>query len=210
MIPLDAIRIISLPHRTDRREALTADLRRAVTAGIIPDLPLEFVNRYPQHRTLVPASWPHWASYWAASREHEEVLGELWASGHNLALILEDDALLLPEFFEGAIAFYEEVVRDWPDWLALFLGGHDVHKPEFRSGRVFLNRGSRQCHAYIVNPHGMWRLRDHLWCSPLQIVDWAYVALMKEDACAYRPARWMVSTREGWSDNRGEPARRGD
>ena len=120
MIPLDAIRIISLPHRTDRREALLSDLRRAVEARILPDLPMEFVNRYPQHRTLVPASWPYFGSYWAATREHEEILGELWASGSNLALILEDDALLLPEFFENAVRFYDEVVRDHPDWLAMF------------------------------------------------------------------------------------------
>ncbi len=111
MIPLDAICIISLPHRTDRRQAVAGDLERAMHAGIIPRLPLVFVNHYPPGRTLVPASWPHMPGYWAVTQEHQRVMQELWGRGSNLALILEDDALFLPEFFEHALPFYQEIVR---------------------------------------------------------------------------------------------------
>ena len=70
-----------------------------------------------------------------------------------------------------ASAFFHEVNAEHPDWLAMFLGGHDVHGYEERSERVLLSRGSTQCHAYLVNPPGMWRLVDHLWCRPFEIVD---------------------------------------
>jgi hypothetical protein len=210
MIPIDAIRIINLPHRADRRTAIASDLRRAFDAGVFPELPLEFVNRYPQHKTLVPCSWPHAASHWAAKREHEEVLNELWSSGSNLALILEDDALFLPSFYSDIVPFYLDVASNFPDWLALFLGGHNEYGFEPRSPRVFLNRGSRQSHAYIVNPSGMYRLLDHLWCQPFQFVDWSYADLMRNDACIYRPANWLVTTRAGWSDNRREMAKEGE
>lgn len=210
MIPLDAIRVISLAQRQDRRDALMPELERAIGEGVIPDVPVEFVNRYPRGRTLVPASWPHMPGYWAASREHFEVLMELWSRGSHLALILEDDAQMLPAFYSEASAFFHEVNAEHPDWLAMFLGGHDVHGYEERSERVLLSRGSTQCHAYLVNPPGMWRLVDHLWCRPFEIVDWAYADLMRRDACIYRPRHWMVTTRAGWSDNRQEEARQGE
>jgi GR25 family glycosyltransferase involved in LPS biosynthesis len=204
VIDLDAIRIISLEERTDRREQSTSEFQKAVDAGIFPDIKPEFVNRLKPAGSLWPASFSGHRGYYQATCEHIRILEELFQNKKDLALILEDDFVFTKSFFDHFETFWQEIQTDAPDWLALFLGGTDQNgrSPIKGTTQVALNKGSTRSHAYIVNRAGMWRLYDHLFCDR-RVVDWSYVNMMSSDACCYSPSKeWYVETRESWSNNR--------
>lgn len=202
MLPLDRVICLSLAHRTDRRERLNKQWDEQVSAGNVPPIAIEYFDAFSPKTCLVPGSWPHRPSYYATNLGHLKILELLWLDQKvQNALILEDDALILPVFTRGIKRFWELINIHAPDWLALFLGGHFQRDPQSVFPGVLLNHGSTQSHAYIVNRPGIWRLYDHLWTAQYRIVDWGYSDMMGADKCVYSPSPWMITTSEGYSDN---------
>lgn len=202
VIELDAIRVINLKHRTDRKEQISEEIQKAVDAGIFPDIEPEFVNRLSPDGGLVPPSFGK-QSYYQTGCEHQRIMEELFQGKKNLSLILEDDAIWTDDFFNYFGDFWDEVQKFAPDWLALFLGGYDIvgRSNIPRSKHVTINNGSVNCHAYILNRAGLYRLYDHLFVDR-QIIDWAYKSLMEHDKCCYSPkGNWFANQRASWSDN---------
>ena len=201
IIDIDAIHVVNLKHRTDRREEVEREIQKAVDAGIFPDIKPVFVNRLPKGG-LIPLSFGS-VSFYQTGCEHQRIMEQLFQEKRNLSLILEDDAEWTPSFFAGIADFWSDVQKHAPDWLALFLGGSDVNgrTPVEGSSLVALNNGSTQCHAYIVNRAGLLRLYDHLYVDK-GIIDWAYVNMMRVDQCCYSPSsEWFANPRKSWSDN---------
>lgn len=202
VIDLDAIHVINLKHRVDRKEQISEEIQKAVDAGIFPDIKPKFVNRLAPKGALIPLSYGR-VQYYQTGCEHQRIMEELFHSKCDLSLILEDDAEWTPEFFSSFGNFWGDVQEHAPDWLALFLGGKDRggRTPVEGSDFVSLNHGSIQCHAYIVNRAGLIRLYDHLFVDKA-IIDWAYVNMMREDKCCYSPTgEWFANPRKSWSDN---------
>ena len=202
LINLDAIHVVNLKHRTDRREETEKEIQKAVDAGIFPDIKPEFVNRLPPKGGLIPLSFGRTA-YYQTGCEHQRIMEQLFHEKRDLALILEDDVEWTPAFFEKFASFWADVQNHAPDWLALFLGGVDKggRTPVEGSDFVSLNNGSTQSHAYIVNRAGLLRLYDHLFVDR-GILDWAYVNMMRGDKCCYSPTgEWFANPRKSWSDN---------
>jgi len=202
VIDLDAIHIVNLKHREDRREEMRVEIKKAVDAGIFPDIEPVFVNRLPREGGLIPASFGK-VAYYQTGCEHQRIMEQLFHEKRNLSLILEDDATWTEAFFERFADFWSDVQKHAPDWLALFLGGKDVGGRTLVSGSDFvsLNHGSIQCHAYIVNRAGLYRLYDHLFVDR-KIIDWSYNSLMSSDKCCYSPTgEWFANPRQSWSDN---------
>ena len=202
IIELDAIHVVNLKHRVDRRREAQIEIQKAVDAGIFPDIDPYFVNRLPRAGGLIPASYGG-ISYYQTGCEHQRIMEQLVHEKHDLSLILEDDAVWTDSFFERFENFWSDVQTHSPDWLALFLGGADVggRVPVSGSNFVSLNHGSHQCHAYIVNRAGLYRLYDHIFVDR-GIIDWAYVNMMQSDKCCYSPTgEWFANTRHSLSDN---------
>ena len=199
MIDIEAIVVVSLKHRHDRRAALEPLLKRAMDEGVLPRLDIEYVNRYPQHRTLIPKWWENKPSYYAASREHEAVLLDLTHRRVNQALILEDDAQLLETFFSEADAFYHEVIENCPNWQGIFFGGRNRNGKDHVSARVWRDKGCLGSHAYLVNRTGIQSLFDELSKDEL-VVDWAYELVMEAIPEFYSPKDYYVGTFGSWSD----------
>lgn len=202
--------ILSLKDRQDRRDALMAQLEPMLKQGVLDVARWQVWAATPHRDDLVPGSWQHFHGHYSAKKSHLEMMEWLWQQpDFQNALILEDDAELEPWFAKETPAFLAEIESNQPDWLALFLGGTNRRPPQRLSERISLSRGSTQCHAYIINRHGLWRLYDHLWSTAGNFIDWSFCDLMGNDACIYQPARWQVTTQASWSDNRQEPAFRG-
>ncbi len=202
VIDLDAIHVVNLKHREDRRKQISEEIKKAVDAGIFPDIKPTFVNRLPREGGLIPASFGK-LSYYQTGCEHQRIMEQLFREKRNLSLILEDDAVFSSAFFEKFQSFWSDVQNKAPDWLALFLGGTDVNgrTPVKGSKLVSHNHGSVQCHSYIVNRAGLYRLYDHLFVDR-KIIDWAYADMMKNDGCCYSPTgEWFANPRQSWSDN---------
>ena len=202
VIDLDAIHVVNLKHREDRREETRTEIQKAVDAGIFPDIEPVFVNRLPREGGLVPASFGK-VAYYQTGCEHQRIMEQLFHEKRDLSLILEDDATWTPAFFERFADFWSDVQKHTPDWLALFLGGTDIggRTPTTNSDFVSLNHGSTQCHAYIVNRAGLYRLYDHVFVDR-GIIDWAYVNMMQTDKCCYSPTgEWFAIPRRSLSDN---------
>ena len=202
MLPLDRVICLSLSQRGDRRRRLDGEWKEQIAAGNVPNRPIEYFEALTPQTCLVPGSWSHLPSYYATNLGHLRILEQLWLDDDcNVALVLEDDAKFLPAFTHGVLPFWGSLQKFAPDWLAVFLGGVYQRSPTPVTASMVLNNGSTQSHAYIVNRPGIWRLFDHLWCSPHRVVDWAYSDLMGQDKCVYSPSQWMVTTAAGFSDN---------
>lgn len=202
MIPIDSIQVISLPERHDRREILIPLIKRAIKLGIFPDIEIEIINRFPVDVTMVPSWWKDTEGYYRSTREHIEILQNLYQRKSSLAMIFEDDALIHENFYSGVEEFYQDINNLRPDWAALFLGGRDEKmKGRFPINAISsLNRGCLGSHAYIVNPYGIRTLHDKASkCE--EIIDWSYMRLMGSMSCFYSPRNYMVGTQAGWSDN---------
>lgn len=198
---IEAVYCLSRPEREDRRKILEPSLKRAVEEKLLPDKPVVWWSDPKREDVLVPGSFSFNPGYYAASVAHRLMIEDAWKKDYNEVLILEDDARFDEEFFRSFHPFMDEMRRDFPDWLAIWLGWTLQRAPEKKSENVMLNRGCTQCHAYIVNRHGMWRILDHLWVRNQKVVDWAYCELMEADACIYSPTRQMIGTIESVSDN---------
>ena len=198
---IDAVYCLSRPEREDRRKLLIPSIERAVAAGLLPDKPVIWWSDPKREDVLVPGSFSHNPGYYAATVAHRLMLEDAWKKEYDTVLILEDDARFDEEFFISFKPFMAEMQRDFPDWLGIWLGWTMQRNPVQKSWRVVLNRGCTQCHAYIVNRHGIWRILDHLWIRNQKVVDWAYCELMEIDACIYSPIRQMIGTIESVSDN---------
>ena len=122
LINLDAIHVVNLKHRTDRREETEKEIQKAVDAGIFPDIKPEFVNRLPPKGGLLPLSFGY-SSFYQSGCEHQRIMEQLFHEKRDLSLILEDDVEWTPAFFEKFASFWADVQNHAPDWLALFLGG---------------------------------------------------------------------------------------
>ena len=173
-----------------------------MVAGILPELEIEYVNRYPQNRTLVPTWWDERPSYYGATEEHKAILQDLYQRCAERAFILEDDAMLLETFFTQADAFYHEVASARPNWQGMFLGGRDINGKDHVSGQVWRNKGCLGSHAYVVSRPGIQSLYDQV-CRGDQVIDWAYKTVMEHIPEFYSPSSYYVGTAEGWSDGSG-------
>jgi GR25 family glycosyltransferase involved in LPS biosynthesis len=140
---------------------------------------------------MVPPSWPYTAGYYAAGESHRDIYHRLWNDPNwSAALILEDDAEFTEHFYAGFNEFLEEINNDFPDWLALWLGGWNRTAPKRVGKLVNLQRGCTQMHAYVVNRHGLLRLWDHVWVEQFAVIDQSTASMMGIDECVYSPIEW--------------------
>jgi hypothetical protein len=200
MIDVDAIIVISLKHREDRRAVLEPQLRRAIAEGVLPDLPIEYVNRFPYKGIIVPTSWADTPGYYGATLEHQAVLRDLFQRKVRNAFIFEDDAKLRASFFSEGSSFFGEVQRRCPHWQGMFFGGRDQKGKIHVGGEVWRNKGCLGSHAYVINQQGIQSFYDQLNHGD-QVVDWAYATVMGKIPQFFSPEIYQVGTQSGWSDN---------
>ena len=199
---IEAIYCLSRPDREERRVVLRPQLARAFAGGQLPTLPIRWWSEPLRDNVYVPTGFDNLAGYYAATVAHRLLLEDAWKNNFAEILVLEDDARLDEEFYRSFTPFMEEIRLDFPDWLAVWLGGlMQSVPPVVLSDRVLRNKGTLRCHAYVVNRHGIARFLDVLYEDNKKVVDWAFMAVMREDDCIYSPTSWQVGTTSFPSDN---------
>lgn len=108
----DSIRIINLPHRTDRRAEMEGELKRL---GLLDDPRVAFFQAF-QFDEAGPFSSPGARGVY---QSHLAILEEAAQNGHRV-LILEDDCDFVPD---AALYTPEE------EW-SVFYGGYEASDPE--------------------------------------------------------------------------------
>lgn len=152
----DRVVVINLLRRPDRLSSFRSQLSgwpfrqpivSAAADGWKAKLPSSWVSG--------PGSYGCWAS-------HTTVLREAIAAGVESLLVLEDDAVLAPNFAVKAESFLATVPDDWQ---MLFLGGqhHSGQPSEILPGVVRCTNCQRT-HAYAVRGQCLKDLHD-LWAS---------------------------------------------
>lgn len=188
---VDEAVIISLPERTDRREALQARL----------PVPWPFPD--PVFVDGVRAPRPPWFlssdGAYGCQQSHLRVLASAWRRGVPTTLVLEDDAL----FERGFTERWEKFEPTVPENAAMvMLGGQHVEQPKFLGENLVRCRNTRRTHAYLITLKAI-PLLMRTWATSRRHIDHA-LAGFQQDAYVYAPRRFLIGQAAGHSDISGQ------
>jgi len=204
----DRVVVINLERRTDRREAIEAELlnwpfkspifMKAIDGQRCPP-PDEHQIQLPEHNGMnvsVNVRFVRTAGVWGCLQSHRRALEDALNDGCESVLILEDDAILRPDFTEAAEEFFRFLP---PDREFVWLGGNHMQPPIPINPHVVKLTQIDRCHAYAAFGRGMtelykfWHQWQHGDCD-VMIAHWI------ADFNAYAPTRWLIGQRGGASD----------
>lgn len=128
---LDAIYVLNVKAFHERLASITAQLASlGLTAEIIQDWDPADLTPEAEARWFVPGKLT--APQRSCALKHVEALQRIVARGHSHALVLEDDAVLAPDFVDGMRRALAEAGR-YPDTSVIFIGsGGNFYTPRSR------------------------------------------------------------------------------
>lgn len=140
---VDQIYVINLPHRQDRRREIAAQLRRAGSG-----LEAGNVTLFPAVRPEDPGPFPSIGAR-GCFLSHLGVLRAARDAGHEMILILEDDADFTQVFLQDDAAAGRLLARDWAmAWLGH--GGLAVPPGAEESFAIPAESAFTMAHAVLV------------------------------------------------------------
>ncbi len=144
-----------------------------------------------------PDTWREKPGGHACNRSHARMLEQALMDGVKTLLVLEDDALIKPDFAERVEDFFQAVPDDWE---GIMLGGQHRTAPEAVSPGVVRVKNAVRTHAYAVRGRYMLNLYRE-WCSA-RAVTYNDIVMGTIQAWhrVYAPATWLVGQRESDSD----------
>lgn len=110
---------ISLPRRTDRRAALV-DLDQRL------GFPCHIVDAIDGEGLTPPPGWGDSPQAYACMLSHRSVLASVAMNGSATVLVLEDDAVVQPNFQVAISRVISELPRFWE---SIYVGGEHVRAP---------------------------------------------------------------------------------
>lgn len=150
------------------------------------------------------AWWRNTSAAWGAYRAHHLAIEQALTDGVGSLLVLEDDAVFLPDFS----ARVRDTLEDMPDDAEMiYLGGQHLREAIYLEGRrhVVGCRNVNRAHAYGLIGAGI--AKAYEWLHPgdhwngIHHVDHAYGRLHESDSVrCYASRRWLVGQRAGYSD----------
>lgn len=186
---IDDVVVISLPGRTDRLQRFFADL---------PDK-----WPFPEPRVVdgVEAQRP---PYWRVSSgaygcmlAHTRVIETAFREGVKNLLVLEDDAMFVPDFAKRWRAMMLALP---PQWSMLMLGGQHKEEPT-PMGRLVRCHHTRRTHAYVIRDRAM-PFVARTWRGATSHID-HLAPVIQSQAWVYAPSPFLVGQRAGASDISG-------
>jgi hypothetical protein len=181
-----------------RRERFLNSLQE--NGGFLNDLTLERAVATPIEKSYIPATFKkfrgqrHW---WAATRDHVEIMETTLAADYDWLFMFEDDASFTPEFNE---LFWRAFASLPPKWKAMRIGWN-AKWDKRRGGNPVIHPGvlhrcnvnGQGMYATFWNRTGLERFYDHMWHRRKMLIDEAFEDLRrKEPRDWYQPAKRIV------------------
>ena len=196
------IYVINLAYRKDRLERFYYELP--------VDWPFEKPERFPAvdgKTEVLPQNWRSGPGAWGCYQSHLAILEDCLANNVHSVLIMEDDALCLPDFRKNFEAFWRELPNDTQ---MIYLGGQHIHLdkrlPRKVSKHVYRPFNVNRTHSYGI--FGREMLETTYWHLSLaetfhvpQHVD-HFLGVLHETMVSglYVPDEWLMTQAGGVSD----------
>jgi hypothetical protein len=131
---------------------------------------------------------PH---YFFATEDHKDIIENLLLDNISIALIMEDDAILIPEFDRIIFDLWNNVPKDW---LAIQLGAQSWsnNRREYYNEKIYKSKGCIGQHAVLWNRRGLKAFNNYLWRYDKDVVDNVFSKLQKESNQVYAPNKWIT------------------
>jgi hypothetical protein len=140
--------IISLPHRRERTAALQARFPRAVV-----------VNAFHGRDLAAPKWFRAGFGAWGCYMSHLHVLMSAVHDKLDSYMVLEDDAILIPEFEDKLALFCTHLPTNWGQ---AYLGGAHQSAPEMLNEFVYACHSVDRTHAFAVSARAFRPMLSHL------------------------------------------------
>lgn len=150
-----------------------------------------------------PEGWTSGGGAWGCLSSHIAILQDIWKSGKNYGVVLEDDVIWQPE----ANRMIRELVKDCQDWFQLYLGGQLMKPPTPWIGTEKACRpwSVNRTHAYVVRRQAIpvilpWIQDFQAYFKYCLHVDHRMEEGQKK--CRWglaAPSFWIAGQREGYS-----------
>jgi GR25 family glycosyltransferase involved in LPS biosynthesis len=144
----------------------------------------------------VPAEWQRGAGAWGCMLSHRQIIHSAIADGVDSILILEDDAVPVPQFGELAADFLSRVPADWD---CLMLGGQHLMRPMSVAPGIVQCVSTSRTHAFAIRRRmmpGLLKFWEFVTDDHCDIVLAACMAHFK----AYAPQPFLIGQSAGYSD----------
>jgi hypothetical protein len=142
---------------------------------------------------------------WGCYRSHLNIIEQCLMDGTKSVLLMEDDALCVPEFTQRVNAFMAAVPQDWE---ILYLGGQHLcqgkQKPVPLNDLVVKPYNVNRTHAWALRGKGLQEVYRHLndtkvWRHANHIDHHMGHLIMSGKMKAYAPTHWLIGQNEGHS-----------
>lgn len=199
---LDAIFVINLSFKTDRREAIERSLPNSLSKAV-------FWRAVHGDSVQHPSWWKSGRGAWGCYRSHAAILEHAMNEHLDSYLVLEDDAIFVSDFDARFEAYFNALPNDWEQ---AYLGGqllYEIKNPPIQiNDEVYMPYNVNRTHAFAVHKRGYGKLYEHLMTTPFhpkEHIDHHLGRLHeKRGIKVYCPSRWLVGQREDWSNISGK------
>jgi GR25 family glycosyltransferase involved in LPS biosynthesis len=197
----DRIVVVNLDRRSDRWSQWTTQ-----TANW-PFRPADRFRAVDGRAVTPPNWWSQGGGAWGCLMSHARILEDALMDGIDSVLILEDDAVLVPDFSERVEKFLANVPSDWD---ALYLGGQHLIEPEPVNDEVVRCRDVNRTHGHAMRQVYMREAYAHILDAPAYLenpthhVDHRLGRLHMEGRFhVYAPTEFLIGQNESRSDING-------
>lgn len=196
----DRCHVVSLRRRPDRLKAFWSRLPEDW-----PFAPVQLFYARDGQCTPAPDWWTAGGGAWGCFRSHLHLIEQALNDGVESLLLLEDDALFVPDFTRLAIEFLEHVPEDWG---MVYLGGQHLHVPKHPPQRinehVLRAWNINRTHAFALRGEGMRQAYRHLcaggWHKGHHIDHRLGKLHEQQTLPVYTPTKWLVGQADGKSN----------
>lgn len=201
---------VNLSRRPDRWASIQGQLSPANWPFVKP----ERVPAIDGKLVHPPGWWKQGGGAWGCYRSHLRMIEFALNSGISSILLLEDDALLVPDFKTRVAEFLRNVPEDWD---MLYLGGQHLHinqhPPKRINEWVYQPWNVNRTHAFALQGRMLQVVYNHLlrqdWSKGHHIDHHLGRLHQARQHRIYCPKEWLIGQAEGKSNISGkEPPNR--
>jgi Glycosyltransferase family 25 (LPS biosynthesis protein) len=195
----DQVWVINLKRRPDRLAQFWKEVEKARWPFQRPQV----FSAIEGNKVGVPKFWQTGGGSYGCMRSHLALLERAIQDDVDSILVLEDDAIFLPDFAERVAAFLEHVPQDWQ---CLMLGGQHVNSTPFPVApgvvRAGAGGGIQRTHCYALRGGEIMKALYRVWANAAVHCDWV-MGPCTAKFNTYAPDPFLVGQSEGSSDISG-------